>query len=406
VGKDKSQEYIMSISQQITDLALVSQPEGRLILEELSLVLLKYSPEYQRDQLLEALQAGDYKKSDIHQLIDDFQVATAQHRKPPPRRYQSFKTDIKRYFELSHVYVDLDQPETVISFVERYNDIFSTPKRYCSHIMLGCAKKGCGGKFTSLDQFLCTECGTPRDLCRRPPAGNGRCVGIGHKGAIVSGPLNDRFTTPGRAKIYGESLQGELQEMYVEAVTDPEYLSVAPEIGALAARSAELMRDIGDTDYVAVAAKTRQAIKALKKSAKDDDIHGMLFAADEIEEQLTAVADDKRRWDEIAALSGRLGRLSESERKRIIEAQKVITVQEMFTIQQETLTQIRDAFAIVASGVVKWIDRGKEVDQPHLRQYMLRTLHKVMQGDLDLEKSLKDDQPLIIEASVDGSART
>jgi hypothetical protein len=194
--------------------------------------------------------------------------------------------------------------------------------------------------------------------------------------------------------------------MYVEAVTDPEYLSVAPEIGALAARSAELMRDIGDTDYVAVAAKTRQAIKALKKSAKDDDIHGMLFAADEIEEQLTAVADDKRRWDEIAALSGRLGRLSESERKRIIEAQKVITVQEMFTIQQETLTQIRDAFAIVASGVVKWIDRGKEVDQPHLRQYMLRTLHKVMQGDLDLEKSLKDDQPLIIEASVDGSART
>lgn len=391
----------MSISQIITDLAVYSPPEGRLILEELAAILLKYAPEYQLDQLKEALESGDYDKNYVHQLIDDLQVATAQHRKPEARRYQSFKTDMKRFFDLSHAFIDLDRPESVIVFLGRYNDIFGGSKKYCSRVLIRCSKKGCDGRFTSLDQFLCTECGATRDLCRKPATSNGRCNGSGHKGNLLPGPLNDRFSTPGRAKIYSESLQGELQEMYIEAVTDPDYLSVAPEIGALAARSAELMRDIGDTDYVAVAAKTRQAIKAMRKAANEDNISAMLYAADNIEAQLTAVADDKRRWDEIAALSGRLGRLSESERKRIIEAQKVITVQEMYTLQQEMLTQLRDAFGIVASGVVSWVENGKPLEQPRLRQYMLQTLYKIMQGDLDLEKSLKDDGPLILEAGIE-----
>jgi hypothetical protein len=394
----------MSISQKITDLALYSPPEGQAIIEEIAQILEKYAPEYQLDRLKEALEAGDYEKEDIHRLLNDLETATAQHRRPERANYQSFKTDVQRFFGLSHVYIDLDKPEGVLNFLERYNDIFSWPKRYCSRVLARCTKKDCDGRFHSLDQYLCTECGTPRDLCRRAPMQNGRCMGSGHQGGFVSGPLHPNFKTPGRAKIYGESLQGELQEMYIEAVTDPDYLSVAPEIGALAARSAELMRDIGDTDYLTIAAKTRQAIKALRKASNEDNPTGMLMAANKIEDQLTAVADDKRRWDEIAALSGRLGRLSESERKRIIEAQKVITVQEMYALQQEMLMQVRDALAIVASGVIRWIEKGSPLEQPRLRQYMLKTLHRTMQGDIDLEKSLKNDEPLILEAGEDGQS--
>lgn len=389
----------MSIAQKITDLALYVPEEKYPELKELADILLKYAPDYQLDILKTMLASDDYDVDEVHGLIDDLHTATAQYKRPEPSRYNSFKTDMKRFFDLSHVFLDLGKTEHIISFLERYNTIFGVPKRYCGRILVTCSNNECDGKFTALDQFLCSECGTPRDLCRRAPTASGRCSM--HRGAALSGPLHNNFKNPGRAKIYGQNLQGELQQWYIDAVTDPEFLSVGPEIGALAARSAELMRDIGDTDYLAVSARTRQAIRAMRGAANDDDIHGVLRAAGEIEAQLTAVADDKRRWDEIAAISGRLGRLTETERKRIIEAQKVITVQEMYALQQETLMQIRDAFAIVAGNVIKWVNAGRPLEQPRLRQYMLTTLHKIMQGELDLEKSLKDDEPFIIDGVVE-----
>jgi len=391
----------MSISQKITDLALYVPEEKYPELEELANILLKYSPEYQVDALKAALASDDYDSDMVHTLIDDLQTATAQHKRPEIVRYNSFKTDLKRYFELSHAFLDIGKTERIINFLERYNNIFGEPKRYCGRILTRCSESDCDGKFTSLDQYLCIECGAPRDLCRRAPTDNGRCST--HQGYMITGPLNNIFKTPGRARIYGQNLQGELQQMYIEAVTDPDFLSVAPEIAALAARSGELMRDIGDTDYLLVSAKMRQAIRAMRNAANEDDASGMLRAAGDIEEQLTAVADDKRRWDEIAAISGRLGRLTETERKRIIEAQKVITVQEMYTLQQETLMQIRDAFAIVADSVVKWVGRGKPIEQPKLRQYMLTTLHKIMSGDVNLDKSLKNDEPLVIDGEVESA---
>lgn len=389
----------MSITEQITSLVPYIPPEQFAKFEELAMVLLKYSPEHHLEKLTAALESEDYDKKEVHTLIDDLQTTTAQHKKPEPTQYNAFKTDLKRFFDLSHTYIKLERPESVLDFLGRYSRIFGVPKRDCGRIMTTCKTKGCEGRFTSLDQFICPVCDATRNLCGRPPTNNGRC--LSHRGSLIPGPLSDKFTTPGRAKIYGQNLQGELQQWYIDAVTDPDYLSVAPEIGALASRSAELMRDIGDTDYLAVSAKTRQAIRNMRNAANEDDIHAMLWAADEIEAQLTAVADDKRRWDEIAAISGRLGRLTETERKRIIEAQKVITVQEMFSLQQETLMQIRDAFAIVAADVIKWVEKGKPLEQPRIRQHMLKTLHRVMQGDINLSEKLIDDEPLVIEGQLD-----
>lgn len=247
-----------------------------------------------------------------------------------------------------------------------------------------------------MDQLVCSVCDTPRTICHNPAESYGRCAKAGsHGSSRLAGTVFKDGAVPGRARIYGRNMQGELRDMYVEAMTDPDFLSVQPEIAALATRSGQLMKDLGDTDYLAISTGIRQAIKRMHKSSSEEDLGGMIIAAREIEDNLNSVADDKRRWDEIASIAGRLGRLSETERKRIIEAQKVITVQEMYVIQQETLANVRDSLAVVASRVSKAMEKGEVLTQPKIKRLMLSTLHRAMQGDLNTDALLVDDLPMI-----------
>ena len=373
-------------------------PEGLEIFEDIRKEVSRYVPEYQWEKLRQAL-ALEEDEETLLEIVDRLQLSTSYFIDPSMDRYHTHKTDLMRYFDLCERFIKMGRPDGVELLMPYYQSVFRDPKKICAHIRTTCTNRpDCEGKFTSIDQLICAKCDTPRTICHMPPESFGRCTRVGtHGSAKLARSIFKDGAVPGRARMYGRNMQGELREMYIEAMTDPDFLSVQPEISALATRSGQLMKDLGDTDYLAISTGIRQSVKKMHKAASEEDLGGMIIAAVDIEEHLNAVADDKRRWDEIASIAGRLGRLSETERKRIIEAQKVITVQEMYVIQQETLANVRDAIAVVAAKVHRAMERGEIIGQPKIKRMMLGTLHSAMQGDLNTDRLLQDDLPLIEE---------
>lgn len=387
----------MSTSQKMKDLIPFVDPEGMEIFDEIRKEVSRYVPEYQWERLKTAL-ALEQDEETLLELLDALQLSTSYFIEPRMERYHTHKTDLMRYFDLCERFIKMGRLDGVDLLMPYYQSVFRDPKKICGHIRTTCTNRECDGKFTSIDQLICEKCDTPRTICHNPAESFGRCSGVAtHGSSRLAHSIFKDGSVPGRARMYGRNMQGELREMYIEAMTDPEFLSVQPEIAALATRSGQLMKDLGDTDYLSISTGIRQAIKRMHKASSEEDQLGMLLAAREIEDHLNAVADDKRRWDEIASIAGRLGRLSETERKRIIEAQKVITVQEMYVIQQETLSKVRDAVAVVASRLSRMLEKGDQLSQPKIKRLMLGTLHKAIQGDLNVDALLMDDQPIIEE---------
>lgn len=397
----------MSISQKIDDLKEIVGPEGLEVLKELEELVTPYEPGFHLDRLTQAILSkedpADEDPERVHELIDALHSSTARYSRPDPDRFLAFKKDLGRFFLNCHTFVDLEMLHAVWEYMLLYHRVFSEPKKICGLPRYTCHVTDCEGRFSGPEDTVCPTCGAYRALCKNPPASNGRCTRVStHGGQNISGPLNDRMKHLGRAGLYRQSLNGELQRMYVEAMTDENYISVAPEMGALAARSGELLGQIGDIDYLAVSSQVQQAIRRMRKSIAEGEYYNVEKEATVIESLLTGVADDKRRWDEVAALSGRLGRLAEAERKRLIEAQKMITVQEMYMLQQETLAQFRDTASVIAVKIIELVAGGTDLGPNQVRALILRTMHSVTKGDLHVDYHL-DKGEALEQAVIEGS---
>lgn len=374
----------MSITQKINELQEYVHPDGYGLLEELADVLVKHEADYIYDHLLEVLDNEDPDREFVRNLLDDLETSLARHFQPTLEQATGYRTDLKRFFGFSHEFLKRGRLDGVADILSYYHAIFNPKgKSKCGRILVGCRKADCDHTFENPEQIVCPICDTTRSLCSNAPTEWGRCARV-HRGNRYNG----NFAGTGRAKLYAKSLTGKLQDSYIKAVTDPEFLSVAPEISALAARSAQIMDQLGDTDYVVIQTGVRRAIRDMRRASNDDEIHGMLVAADEIEHHLDSVAQNRRRWDEIGAISGRLGKLVETERRRIVEAQQMITVQEMYNLQEETLLKIRDAATIIAQQLHRKITDGREVKTTDLRRLILKTLHGVISGKLSVDDYL------------------
>lgn len=374
----------MSITQTINELQDFIHPDGLALFEELADVLVKHEPDYIYDELMELMEEEHPDSESIRVLLDNLETSLARHFQPQIEQARTYRTDLKRFFGFSHGFLKIERLDGVRDVLSFYNHLFNPKgKSKCGRILSHCRTKDCEHSFQNPDQIVCPICDTARGLCLNSPTEWGRCAKA-HGGNRVNG----NFGGVGRAKLYATSLTGKIQDSYIKAVTDPDFLSVAPEIAALSARNSEVMDQLGDTDYVVVQAGIRRAVRDMRRASSDDSIHGMLVAADEIEHHLNTVAEDRRRWDEIGAIAGRLGKLVESERRRIVEAQQMITVQEMFNLQQETLLKIRDASTIIAQKLHRKIADGHELNTTDIRRVILKTLHGVISGKMRVDDYL------------------
>lgn len=381
----------MSISQEIASLAAYLPQDKLALLERAIVIVEKNEPDSAANVLKEALLEYETDTEYLLELVDFLERALAKHHRPKLSQTHSFKSDLRISFLFLRRFVEDCEWEAAVVIMDYYPHVFNpSGKTMCGASLKNCRNliegEQCGAPFTNPHTFYCLTCGAPRRLCRVPPKGNGRCR---HHGGNKVAAGNGRLSS-GRLKVYGESLSGRLQEMYVESITDVDYLSVAPEIAALATRNAQLMSEIGDTDYMVITTGLNQALAHIEKGIVEGKPSEVEHGAAEIRHYLNSAVDDYRRWDEIGKLSSRLGRLTESERKRIVEAQQTITVQEMYMLQQELLANIRDAAAAAANYVWNRLDRLDS--SVSIRNAFLRELQEYMGG-----KTIK---PKLIEADV------
>jgi hypothetical protein len=368
----------MSISQKIDSLRPHLDERGLDILDELSDLVLRFSPEHALRQTLIEIDSIDFDKDRLLELIDELELATAKYKQPERRFVSYFKVDLESYFDLLRSFVNMGLLGDARKTLDRYDKIFDWPKKQCGKLNYTCSGKDCEHKFEK-GQVVCPLCGTTRRLCKSGVSNIGARCHV-HTSYIVKSNV---YNSNGRSRVYAQSLPAELEQSFIDVISDPNYLSVAPEIASLAARNAQLMSHLGDVDYIEVQTMVRQTISRMKKARSDDDMLGVWECTAEIERLLTDVRDDKRRWDEIASISGRLGRLADSERKRLIEEQKVITIAEMYALQDEMISRTKRAATVISLEL-----SNRMLGHEEIRNIVLRNIDGSVNDTIDMDAKL------------------
>lgn len=155
--------------------------------------------------------------------------------------------------------------------------------------------------------------------CKQPALANGRCRF--HGGKTPGGIASPHFKT-GR---YSKYLPARLSDRYHESLTDPDLLELRSEIAVLDARMGELIERIDTGESGAAWVAARLALQQYNESELDGDKAKKVAAMRQLEEALERGAADYAIWSEIAAMTEQRRKLVESERKRLVDMQQVIT---------------------------------------------------------------------------------
>jgi len=142
-----------------------------------------------------------------------------------------------------------------------------------------------------------------------------------HGGKSPIGADQPRFRT-GR---YSKHLPSRLAARYGEALSDPELLSTRAEIAVVEARVAELLERLTTGESGAAWRAAASALVLVEKVLADGGDPGPALA--ELRTIIAAGVGEAATWRELYAVLDQRTRLAESERRRLVEAHQVITVE-------------------------------------------------------------------------------
>ena len=181
-----------------------------------------------------------------------------------------------------------------------------------------------------------TRSGEP---CKKWAMPNGRCRL--HGGLQPNGLASPNFKD-GR---YSKYLPARLAGKYLEAQNDPELLNLAGEIGLVEARIAELLEGV-DRDAVGrVWAKIRATYDDLDLAMKTGDSNGTIACMVELGKLTRTGNRDYYAWEEIVKLIEQRRKLVDSERKRRVDMQNMITADRAMLLVSAIVGVIRDNVA-------------------------------------------------------------
>lgn len=165
------------------------------------------------------------------------------------------------------------------------------------------------------------------DPCHNAPMANGRCRM--HGGKSLTGAAAPAFKT-GR---WSKNLPPRLRERYDAAHDDQELLALKDEIALTDARIEDLIQrvDIGEAG-----ALWRKAAKLMEEfheaNGRDDAADRQFRILAELEATITEGVSDYAAWDEVNKMIGQRTKLVEAERKRQVELQQMIPVEQAMVL--------------------------------------------------------------------------
>lgn len=162
-----------------------------------------------------------------------------------------------------------------------------------------------------------TRNGTP---CKGKPMANGRCRM--HGGTSLGGLASPVFKT-GR---YSKYLPARMAERYQESLKDPEILALNDEIALADSRLEDLLKRVDTGESGAIWELARSAYKNLLVAQSKKDYVKMAEALQSLGEIIQRGQADYAAWQDVSIVMEQRRRLVESERKRRVDMQQMITV--------------------------------------------------------------------------------
>jgi len=177
---------------------------------------------------------------------------------------------------------------------------------------------------------------TQKQCRRRAVKGKKACTV--HGGLTPGGIASPTFKT-GR---YSKYIPERLAERYQESAQDPEILALKSEISLTDARLADLLSRV-DTGESGTLWKMAQAsfmnFRAANASGDQDK---MTVALSELNRLLNLGVDDYKAWDEVGNMLEQRRKLVESERKRLMDMEQMITVEKTMVLLSAIVSIIRE----------------------------------------------------------------
>lgn len=172
------------------------------------------------------------------------------------------------------------------------------------------------------------------ERCRRQ-AVPGMTVCASHGGKSLAGPASPRFKT-GR---YSKYLPERLRERYEAAAEDPELLALREDIALIDSRLADLLKRVDSGEAGSIWKLLQSAWRAYVKAQKGDDPVEAAAAFADVDDLIQKGLMDHAAWSEIAGLLEQRRRLVESERKRLVDMQQMLTAEQAMVF----VTAVTDA---------------------------------------------------------------
>jgi len=174
------------------------------------------------------------------------------------------------------------------------------------------------------------------DRCQRHAA-IGRTTCSMHGGTASIGPASPEFKH-GR---YSNALPTRLLERYRESLNDPELLNGRAEIAVIDTRLVELLTGLDSAGSAQLWRALRDAYRALQTAQRTRDPSALRLALAAFGAIVERGDDDRATWSEAIHLVGVRQRLVESERKRLVEMQHMITSTEAMTLVTAVSESVR-----------------------------------------------------------------
>lgn len=189
------------------------------------------------------------------------------------------------------------------------------------------------------------------ERCKRS-AVPGRSVCTIHGGKSLAGVAAPSI----RHGRYSRHLPERLLERYTDAANDPELLSIREDVALLESRLAELLErvDAGGTTDLWVELEDAWDSYQRKRGSKDADT-----ARHEVDRIIKLGGRDALAWSEIVAVIEQKRKLSESERKRLVDMQQLVTTNEAMLFVAAIVDAVRrhvsdrDTLAAISADIAR-----------------------------------------------------
>jgi hypothetical protein len=175
------------------------------------------------------------------------------------------------------------------------------------------------------------------EQCKRH-AVPGRNVCAMHGGKTPGGIASPHFKS-GR---YSKHLPERLMERYQQALHDDDLLNLRHEVALVDTRIAELLEQVERGDLGGCWLELKEHFDTLTLATQKQDLGAGRVAFEQIGSLITGGANDYQVWTQISAMLEQRRKLVDTERRRLVDMQQMITSEQAMTLVGALIGIIRE----------------------------------------------------------------